>query len=53
MLMTPVDVISLVGGVAVKTLSPRPGLVSKNFWVYSSHRMFGHMNGVLNVDEKN
>jgi hypothetical protein len=29
MLMTPVDVISLVGGVAVKTLSPRPGLVSK------------------------
>jgi hypothetical protein len=30
----------------------RPGLVPKNFCLNPSHRMFGHIYGVLNVDEK-
>jgi hypothetical protein len=30
----------------------RPGLVPKIFCLHPSHRMFGHMHGVLNVDEK-
>jgi hypothetical protein len=30
----------------------RPCLVSKNFQDFPSHRMFGHIHGTLNVDEK-
>jgi hypothetical protein len=30
----------------------RPGLVPKIFFLHPSHRIFGHMHGVLNIDEK-
>jgi hypothetical protein len=30
----------------------RPRLVSKNFQDFPLHRIFGHMHGALNIDEK-
>jgi hypothetical protein len=33
-------------------LQPRPCLVSKNFQDFPSYRIFGHMYGALDVDEK-
>jgi hypothetical protein len=48
----PKAVVMLLQSLKTESMISRPRLVPLQTFFVPSHRMFGHMHGVLNVDEK-